>query len=57
MALSELPPEIRPLVRQYAENMQDGAEIRSKLGSAMTTAGLRWHQVDRLAHELAYAGR
>ena len=54
-ALSELPPEIRPMVRRYAENMRDGQEIRSALSSQMTRHGLKWWTVDNIARDLAFS--
>jgi hypothetical protein len=52
--LCDLPPGVRPYVRAYIENIRDGQEIRSQLSSALTTAGLRWYDVDNIAHKLAF---
>ena len=54
-ALAELPPDLRPLVRQYVENMQAGMAIRSELTRVMPQNGMRWSDVDRVASSLAYA--
>lgn len=51
-ALSELPVSIRGLVIKYADNIRDGAEIRSELCTAMTAAKLSWLDVDRAARQL-----
>lgn len=52
-ALTELPPELRPLVIQYAENMRQGQEIRSSLSRAMTRHGFRWWQIEKAARSLS----
>jgi hypothetical protein len=54
-ALSSLPPEMRPLVRRYVENLKDGLEIRLALSAEMTRANLRWHQVDSVIRPLMAA--
>jgi hypothetical protein len=54
-ALSELPPEIRPLVVvRYADNMREGQEIRAALGTALTRHDLRWWKVDNIARGLNF---
>ncbi len=52
VVLAELPIELRPLVRRYAENMREGQQIRAELGTAMTRNGTRWLDVDRLVQSL-----
>jgi hypothetical protein len=51
-ALSDLPPALRPLVRQYVENMRQGHEIRLALSTELTRAHLRWHQLDSVIRPL-----
>jgi hypothetical protein len=50
--LADLPPVLHPLMIRYVENMQQGQEIRSELSTALTRNGLRWWEIDKLAHSL-----
>lgn len=52
--LADLPAEVQPAMRRYAEAMRAEFDARSALSSLMTRHGLKWHQIDRLAHTLAY---
>jgi hypothetical protein len=55
VALSELPPEIRPLVRRYAETMAEGQQIRSDLTMAKVPyPALKWTDIDAIARALAF---
>ena len=55
IALADIPPEIRPLLAAYAENMRQGQEIRSALSNAMArSGGVKWLTVDAAARELAF---
>jgi hypothetical protein len=56
-ALSELPPEIRPLVQQYAENVRQGQEIRSELSTVLTRNRMRWRDVDQAILPLMHCPR
>jgi hypothetical protein len=51
-ALSELPLEVRPAVRAYAEARRAEYEARSALSDLMITHRLRWLDVERLARTL-----
>jgi hypothetical protein len=51
-ALAGLPAEVRPIVIRYAENLRQGQQIRSELGTAMTLCGLRWWEIDDLVRKL-----
>ena len=53
-ALSELPPEVRPLLRAWVEARRAEFDARSALSSEMTGHGLRWREVDKVARELAF---
>lgn len=55
-ALSDLPPEIRPLVADYARNMADAQRLRSELGTVMTRCGVRWRDVDSVVRRIVFAG-
>ena len=59
VALGELPPELRPSVRRYLENLREvkeirkqGDEIRMAVTLAMCGTGIRWQDVDRLVMQL-----
>jgi hypothetical protein len=52
VALSGLPPEVRPLVIRYLDNLREGWEVRSELSTAMTRAGIRWADIDRATQAL-----
>jgi hypothetical protein len=40
-------------VAEYARNMAEGQELRSQLTTVLTRHGLRWCQVDKVAHKIA----
>lgn len=54
VALAELPTELRPLVRKYAETNQAAYAARYELSTALTRSGsgIRWADVDRLVRSL-----
>jgi hypothetical protein len=53
--LADLPVEIRPAVRAYAEAKRAEYDARSALSTELTRHGLRWMPVDDLARSLAFA--
>lgn len=57
VALSELPPELRPAMVAYVTAKRHEYEARLVLSTAMTRHGVRWHQVDDIARHLAYGRR
>jgi hypothetical protein len=54
-ALSDLPPELHPLVRRHVEAMQAANKARGDLTQAMSHYGVRWRDVDRVTIRLAAA--
>jgi hypothetical protein len=53
-ALAELPAEVRPAVIAYVDAKRAEYEARLALSSLMTRNGLRWRDVDVIAHKLAF---
>ena len=41
-ALSDIPPELQPVVREYIETTRAAYEARLSLSSGLTAHGLRW---------------
>ena len=52
--LGELPVAFHPVMIAYVEAKRAEFDARSALSSQMTLHGLRWHQIDRIARELAF---